>query len=147
MLFFIQVTLCLPRSSIRFNFAFANFWIDLALITCLKYWHFLFFIVGNSELVVFAMFNASSLVLCSVNDYILLTFFYTPSSQKPLIYTLNASLVRVHVSQPCNNVDHIREHCNILFLVCILIFLDLSTLDISWNAALFANAILRFTSF
>ena len=62
-----------------------NFWIDLALITCLKYWHFFFFIVGNNELVVFAIFNASSLVLCSVNDYILLTFFYTPSSQKPLI--------------------------------------------------------------
>ena len=117
---------------------------------CLKYWHFLFFIVGNSELIVFAMFNASSLVLCSVNDYILLTFFYTPLFQKPLIYTFHArvhSMVRVHVSQPCNNVDHIREHCNILFLVCILIFLDLSTLDISWNAALFANAILRFTSF
>ena len=49
------------------------------------------------------------------------------------------------MSQSYNNVDRIK-HCNILFLVCILVFLDLSTLDISWNA-LFANAILRFTSF
>ena len=41
--------------------------IDLALITCPKYWHFLFFIIGNDDLVVFAIFKTSSLVLCSVH--------------------------------------------------------------------------------
>ena len=42
--------------------------IDLALITCPKYWHFLFFIIGNNDPVVFAIFKTSSLVLCSVHD-------------------------------------------------------------------------------
>ena len=42
--------------------------IDLALITCPKYWHFLFFSIGNDDLVVFAIFKTSSLVLCSVHD-------------------------------------------------------------------------------
>ena len=32
-----------------------------------KYWHFLLFIIGNNDLVVFAIFKTSSLVLCSVH--------------------------------------------------------------------------------
>ena len=47
--------------------------IDLALITCPKYWHFLFFIIGNDDLVVFAIFKTSWFYVPSM---ILLTYFY-----------------------------------------------------------------------
>ena len=64
--FFIQVTLGLPHPLFPSILPSSNnFWIDLALIKCPKYWHFLFFIVGNNELVAFAIFKTSSLVLCS----------------------------------------------------------------------------------
>ena len=60
MFFFIQVALGLPRPLFPSILPSSNnFWIDLALITCQKYWHFLFFIIGNTnnELVVFAFFG------------------------------------------------------------------------------------------
>ena len=68
--FFIQVILGLPCPLFPSILPSSNnFWIDLALITCPKYWHFLFFIVGHKELVVFAILKIiNSLVLCSVHD-------------------------------------------------------------------------------
>ena len=51
--------------------------IDLALITCPKYWHFLFFIIGNDDLVVFAIFKTSSLVLCSVHDALNILLYFS----------------------------------------------------------------------
>ena len=75
-MFFIRVALGLPRSLFPSILPSSNnFWIDLALITCPKYGHFLFFIVGNNELVVFAIFKNSSLVLLSVHDTIKIVRF------------------------------------------------------------------------
>ena len=70
-MFFIHVIRGLPRPLFPSILSSSNnFWIVLALITCPKYWHFLFFIVGNNELVVFDIFKNSSLVLLSVHDTI-----------------------------------------------------------------------------
>ena len=58
MMFFIQVILGLPCSLFPSILPSSNnFWIDFALITCPKYWDFLFFIVDNNELVVIAIYN------------------------------------------------------------------------------------------
>ena len=51
--------------------------IVLALITCPKYGHFLFFIIGNDDLVVFATFELSSLVLCSVHDTLNILLYFS----------------------------------------------------------------------
>ena len=76
LMFFIQVISGLPRPLFPSILSSSNnFWIDLALITCPKYGHFLFFIVGNNELVVFAIFKNSSLVLLSVHDTIKIVRF------------------------------------------------------------------------
>ena len=76
-----------------------------------------------------------------ISSMILLTFFYTPTSQKPLIsfpWFWSESMFHNHIIM--------LTIYNTAILFSILVFLDLSSLDISWNA-LFANAILRVTSF
>ena len=103
LMFFIQVILGLPRPLFPLPSS-NNFWIDLALITCPKTWHFLFFIVGNNELFVFAFFKTSSLVLCFVLDTLNILLYTHISKASNL---LSMVLVRVHVSKPYNIVDHI----------------------------------------
>ena len=51
--------------------------IDLALITCPKYGHFLFFIIGNDDLVLLATFKISSLVLCSLHDTLNILLYFS----------------------------------------------------------------------
>ena len=89
-MFFIQVTLGLPPplflSILPSSY---NLWIDLILITCPKYWHFLFFIVGNKDLVVFAVFKTSSLVLCSVHDTLNILLYAHISKDSNLLSMVN----------------------------------------------------------
>ena len=128
---FIRVTLGLPRPLCPSILPSSNnLWIDLALITCPRSYYLL---------VIMDLFYLPSLKLLDwfyVPSMILLIFLYAPTFKKPPIYFpwfWPESMFHNHI-------------IILTVYVCKLVFLDLSTLDISWNA-LFANAIVRFTSF
>ena len=93
LMFFIQVILSLSRSLFPSILSSSNnFWIDLAL-TCPKYWHFLFFIVGNNELAVFTILKTSSSVLCSVHDTLNILLYAHISKASPYISLISFILL------------------------------------------------------
>ena len=94
LMFFIQVILSLSRSlSVPSILSSSNnFWIDLAL-TCPKYWHFLFFTVGNNELAVFTILKTSSKVLCSVHDTLNILLYAHISKASPCISLISFILL------------------------------------------------------
>ena len=118
-MFFIQVTLGLPRplfpSILPSSY---NLWIDLILITCPKYWHFLFFTVGNKDPLVFAVFKTSSLVLCSVHD------------------TLNI-LLYAHISKDSNLLSMVKKLHKLVILPNFL------SIRIFWAVFICSFSILR----
>ena len=94
LMFFIQVILSLSRSLFPSILPSSNnFWIDLALITCPKYWHFLFFIVVNNELAVFTILKTSSSVLCSVHDTLNILLYAHISKASPYISLISFILL------------------------------------------------------
>ena len=86
-MFFIQVSLSLPRPLFPSILSSSNnFLIDLAL-TCPKYCHFLSFIVGTNELVVFAISSLKVLHWLYVPSMILLTARAKDRTpQSPLVF-------------------------------------------------------------
>ena len=79
----VHIVLGLPRPLLPFILpSISNRCTPSPLIICPKYWHFLFLIVFNNDLLVFILCKTSPLVLCSFNDILnscIATF------QKPLV--------------------------------------------------------------
>ena len=65
----VHIVLGLPRPLLPFILpSLSNRCIPSPLIICPKYWHFLFLIVFNNDLLVFILCKTSALVLCSFHD-------------------------------------------------------------------------------
>ena len=74
------------------------------LIMCSKYWHFLFLIVFNNDLLVFILCKTFPLALCSFHDILNILLYRHISKASNLS---NVTLVSVYVSAPYKSVDQI----------------------------------------
>ena len=101
----VHIVLSLPRPLLPFILpSSSNRCTLFPLIICPKYWHFLFLIVFNNDLLVFILCKTSPLVLCSFHDIlnILLYSHISKASNLP-----DVTLVSAHVSAPYKSVDQI----------------------------------------
>ena len=98
----VHIVLGLPRPLLPFILpSISNRCIPSPLIICPKYWHFLFLIVFNNDLLVFILCKTSALVLCSFHD-ILNILLYSHISKASNFS--DVTLVSVHVSAPYKSV-------------------------------------------
>ena len=101
----VHIVLGLPRPLLPFILpSISNRCIPSPLIICPKYWHFLFLIVFNNDLLVFILCKTSALVLCSFHDILDILLYSHISKASNLS---DVTLVSVHVSAPYKSVDQI----------------------------------------
>ena len=101
----VHIVLGLPRPLLPFILpSISNRCRLFLLIIYPKYWHFLFLIVFNNDLLVFILFKTSPLVLCSFHDILNILLYSHISKASNLS---DVTLVSVHVSAPYTSVDQI----------------------------------------
>ena len=101
----VHIVLGLPRPLLPFILpSISNRCTPSPLIICPKYWHFLFLIVFNNDLLVFILCKTSALVLCSFHDILNILLYSHISKASNLS---DVTLVSVHVSAPYKSVDQI----------------------------------------
>ena len=101
----VHIVLGLPRPLLLFILpSISNRCIPSPLNICPKYWHFLFLIVFNNDLLVFILCKTSALVLCSFHDILNILLYSHISKASNLS---DVTLVSVHVSAPYKSVDQI----------------------------------------